>query len=382
MRTLLLLTLAFLACSPSLPAEDSMIYISAFAPGEQGAIHAFRFDGETGSLSPVHQTTDVENPFFIAIAPSGRFLYSIDAAHFGSKDDEFVAAYAIERGTGKLTRINRQSSRGSASCYLEVDATGNTVLVANYSTGSVAALPVEKDGRLGEAGSFIKHLGSSVDPDRQKAPYAHSIVVSPDNKFVLAADLGIDKIQIYRLNPAAAGLVANEVQRSADLPPGSGPRHLTFHPNGKRVYVINELKNTVSFFDYAPQTGRLTIRQTSSTLPEDFSGKSYCADLKITPDGKFLYGTNRGHDSIAIYRIEDDGRLNLVGIEPSGGKGPQNLLITPDGNWLLCANMPGNNVVVFAIDSDTGRLKATGEPVSMPMPSCIRLLPEREPPRD
>ena len=379
MRTLFVFLFGFLCLAPAIRAEDSMIYISAFTTGEQGAIHAFRFDGAAGTLSLVHRTTDVENPFFIAISPDGRFLYSIDAEQFGGKNDEFVAAYAIEGPDGKLRRINRQSSRGSASCYLDVDATGKTVLVANYSTGSVAALPVEKDGRLGEAASFIKHLGSSVDPDRQKAPYAHSIIASPDNKFALAADLGIDKILIYRLNSEAAKLAASETQSSADLPPGSGPRHLTFHPNGKRMYVINELKNTVSFFDYAPAGGRLMLRQTISTLPADFTGKSYCADLKITPDGRFLYGTNRGHDSIAMYRIADDGGLSLIGIEPSRGKGPQNLLITPDGKWLLCANMPGNNVVVFAIDGDTGRLNPHGESISTPMPSCIRLLPPRKP---
>jgi 6-phosphogluconolactonase len=159
------------------------------------------------------------------------------------------------------------------------------------------------------------------------------------------------------------------------MPPGAGPRHLTFHPGGKHAYVINEINNSVTCFDYASESGVLTERQTISTLPEDFQGKSYCADLKITPDGRFLYGTNRGHDSIAAYRIGAEGRLTLMGIEPSLGKGPQNLAITADGNWLLCANMPGNNIVVFRIDAKTGALKSVGEPVSMPSPSCIRLLP-------
>ncbi|MCA9157357.1 MAG: lactonase family protein, partial [Planctomycetales bacterium] len=193
-------------------------------------------------------------------------------------------------------------------------------------------------------------------------------------RFVLAADLGINKILNYRLDAAAALLAPNEGQPSVQLPPGSGPRHLTFHPNGQRVYVINELNSTVTFFDYATDSGALTQRQTISTLPADFSGKSFTADVKITPDGKFLYGTNRGHDSIAIFRIADDGQLQRVGIEPSLGKGPQNLLITPDGRWLMCANMPGNNLVVFAIDATSGSLQATAEPISIPMPSCIRWL--------
>jgi 6-phosphogluconolactonase len=356
-------------------AADPIIFVSAFATGDKAGIHAFTFDITSGALKPLHRTTDVQNPFFLAISRDHRFMYAIDAKKFGGDEDEFVAAYAIEGRTGRLKRLNQQSSRGTASCYLDVDATGKTVLVANYSSGSVASLPVGMDGLLGEAASFVQHSGSSADPQRQKGPNAHSIVISPDNRFALAADLGIDKILIYRLEAATAKLTPNEAQPFAPLPPGSGPRHLTFHPSGKRVYVINELKNTVTFFDYAADSGSLTERQTISTLPADFSGKSFTADLKITPDGKFLYGTNRGHDSIAMYRIADDGRLTMLGIEPSLGKGPQNLLITPDGRWLLCANMPGNAVVVFKIDPQTGGIKAEGEPYSMPMPSCIQLLP-------
>jgi 6-phosphogluconolactonase len=356
-------------------AEDPLVFVSAFAAGDRGGIHAFQLNSKTGALKALHRTGDIANPFFLAVSPNKQFLYAIEAEKFGSDREEFVASYAIEDRTGNLKRLNRRSTRGTASCYLDVDATGKTVVVANYSTGSVASMPVEKDGSLGKGGSFVQHEGSSVNPDRQKGPYAHCIVISPDNRFALAGDLGIDKVLVYSLDPATAQLSPNKAQPFARVPPGSGPRHLTFHPNGKRVYAINELKSTVTFFDYAPDSGTLTERQTISTLPEDFTDKSYCADLKITPDGKFLYGTNRGHDSIAVYRIGKEGRLTLVTIESSLGKGPQNLLITPDGKWLLCANMPGNNVVVFRIDPNTGRLTSVGEPVSMPMPSCIRLLP-------
>lgn len=355
-------------------ADDPLVFVSAFAAGEKAGIHAFRFDESKGTLTPLHRTTEIQNPFFLAISPDKRFLYAIDAEKFGGAEDEFVAAFAIEGRTGQLKRLNHRSARGTASCYLDVDATGAVVVVANYSSGSVASLPVGKDGLLGEAVSFVQHAGAGADPARQKGPNAHSIVISPDNRFALAADLGIDKILVYRLDATTGKLTPNEGQPFAKLSPGSGPRHLTFHPNGKLVYVINELKNTVTVFDYATESGALTERQTIATLPADFSGKSFTADLKITPDGKFLYGTNRGHDSIAIYRIGQDGALSLVGIEPSLGKGPQNLLITPDGKWLLCANMPGNAVVIFKIDGETGGIKATGEPVSIPMPSCIRWL--------
>ncbi|MEQ9408711.1 MAG: lactonase family protein [Fuerstiella sp.] len=360
--------------STTASASDPVIFVSAFTSGDNGAIHAYRFDSESGQLKLLHRTTDVENPFFLAISPDNRFLYSIDAEQFGGADDEFVAAYRISGRDGQLTRLNRQSARGTASCYLDVDATGKTVVVANYSTGNVAALPVQADGSLGSAVGFVQHTGSSVDPKRQTGPNAHSIVVSPDNRFALAADLGIDRILVYRLSPESAEISASETQPFAELPPGSGPRHLIFHPNGERVYVINELKNTITFFEYGVSNGTLTARQTIPTLPPDFSDRSNTADLKITPDGKFLYGTNRGHDSIAIYRIAEDGRLSLVSIDPSLGKGPQNLLITPDGRWLLCANMPGNNLVVFAIDADTGGLIPTGDIISIPMPSCIRWL--------
>jgi 6-phosphogluconolactonase len=363
---------ALLTAAPA-TAEEPLVFISAFAAGEDGAIHAFQLDRKTGQLKPVHRTAGVENPFFLAVSPDQRFLYSIHARKFGGKDHEQVAAYAIEGRTGRLKLLNRQSALGSAACYLDVDATGKTVLVANYATGSVASLPVREDGSLGEAASFIQHAGSSVDPARQEGPHAHSIVVSPENRFAYAADLGLDQVLIYRLDAAKAKLSPNQ-RPPAKTPPGAGPRHLTFHPNGKHLYVINELSNSVTVFDYDSQSGSLVERQTIPTLPKEFHGKSYCADLKITPDGRFLYGTNRGHDSIAEYRIGEDGRLTLIGIEPSLGKGPQNLAIVPGGELLLCANMPGNNVAVFRIDPRTGGLTSVGPPVSMPSPSCIRVL--------
>ncbi len=375
MRPSILSIFGLLFISVSGSASEPVVFVSAFKSGDEGAIHAFRFDTQAGALNALNQSTGIGQPFFMAVSPNGKYLYAIDTDQFGGDEDETIAAYSIEGETGKLTRLNQQSARGTASCYLDVDASGKSVVVANYASGSVAALPVREDGSLEEAASFIQHEGSSVDPKRQKGPYAHSIVISPDNRFALAADLGLDKVLIYRLGAATGKLVANDAQPFVDLPPGSGPRHLTFDPSGNRVYVINELKNTVTYFTYATESGTLTPQQTISTLPEGFSGTSHCADLKITPDGQFLYGTNRGHDSIAIYRIGSDGRLSLVGIESSLGGGPQNLLITPDGRWLLCANMTGNNVRVFQIDSKTGGLTASGDPISVSMPSCLRWLP-------
>ena len=374
MKNLALFILCMTNAIAAIRADEPIVFISAFNPGDKGAIHAFQFDTENGQLKPLHRTTNLENPFFLSLSPDKRFLYAIDAKQFGGSENEFVAAFALNGRSGKLTRLNRESARGTASCYLDVDRTGKVLLVANYSSGNVAALPVQKDGSLGAASSFVQHIRSGNDSKSQKAARAHSIVASPDNRFVMAADLGLDRIFIYSLKSDSAELAPNRAQPYVPLPPGSGPRHLVFHPDGNRLYAINELKNTVTFFDYATKTGTLILRQTISTLPKDFSGLSHTADLKITPDGRFLYGTNRGHDSIAIFRIQDNGRLSLIKIEPSLGKGPQNLLISPDGHWLLCANMPGDNVIVFAINLKTGSLKASGKPMSIPMPSCIRWL--------
>jgi 6-phosphogluconolactonase len=356
------------------PATDPLVFVTAFAPGDKGGIHAYEFDGAAGKLKPIHRTGGAENPFFLAVSPNKKFLYSIHAKQFGGKENEQVAAYEVVGRTGELKLLNRQSAEGTAACYLDVDATGKAVLVANYSSGSVASLPVKPDGSLGEPASFHRHAGSSVNPQRQKEPHAHCVVVSPDNKYAFAADLGTDQILCYKLDPATAKLTPH-TPPFAKAPAGAGPRHLTFHPTGKRAYVINELLNSVTVFDYDAAAGTLTEKQTISTLPSDFKGTSHCADVKITPDGKYLYGTNRGHDSIACYRIGDDGRLSLVAIEPSLGKGPQNLAIPADGAWLLCANMPGNSVAVFRIDAGTGRLKSAGDPVAQPSPSCIVLLP-------
>lgn len=358
------------ACAAPAGAKDPVVFVTAFAPGEQGAIHAYEFNGETGTLKPIHKTGGAEHPFFLALSPNKKFLYSIHAKSFGGKDHEEVAAYSIGTG-GELKLLNKQSSKGTASCYLDVDATGKAVFVANYSSGSVASLPVKADGSLGEPASFFQHTGSSVNKDRQKEPHAHCIVVSPDNKYVFAADLGLDQILCYKIDPATAKLTANKTP-FAKAPAGAGPRHLTFHPNGKRLYVINELLNSVTGFDYDAATGELKEKQTISTLPKESKGTSYCADLKITADGKYLYGTNRGHDSIACYSIADDGTLSLINIEPSLGKGPQNLAIS--GEWLLCANMPGNNIAVFKIDAKTGKLKSAGEPFRQNSPSCIMVL--------
>jgi 6-phosphogluconolactonase len=369
-----LVALAMIAALRPAAAADPLVFVTAFAPGERGGIHAYELSTKDGTLKPLHRTAGAEHPFFLALSPDRKYLYATHAQQFGGKENEQVAAYEVVGRTGELRLLNRQSAEGTAACYVDIDKTGKVVLVANYASGSVAALPIQAGGSLGAPASFLQHKGSSVNPQRQTEPHAHCIVVSLDNRYAYAADLGTDQILCYKLDPAATKLTLNS-RPFARSPAGAGPRHLTFHPSCKHVYVINELLNSVSVFDYDKDTGALSEKQTISTLPDGFQGTSHCADVKVTPDGRYLYGTNRGHDSIAAYAISEDGRLSLVAIQPSLGKGPQNLAITPDGQWLLCANMPANKVAVFQVDPKTGRLTSAGDPVAQPSPSCIVLLP-------
>jgi 6-phosphogluconolactonase len=354
-------------------ADEALVFISSFKSGKDGAIEAFRLDAKTGRLAPVRRAASVENPYFITVSPDQKHLYSSHATNFGGKETEEVAAFAIVGRSGELKPLNRQSTLGSAACYLHVDSTGKTLLAANYVSGTVVSLPVRKDGSLGKAVSRMQHAGAHGTVEPQEGPHAHCIVPSPDNRFACAADLGLDQVLVYRLDAAKAKLLPSD-KPPAKAPSGAGPRHLSFHPNGKVLYVINELGGSITCFGYDPQTAALVERQTIATLPKGFQGKNACADLKLTPNGRFLYGTNRGHDSIATYRVGQDGPLTLVELAPSLGAEPQNLAVTPGGDLLLCANMAGNNVAVFRIHPDTGRLTSVGPAVSVPSPSCVRLL--------
>jgi 6-phosphogluconolactonase len=356
-----------MACG--LAAEERTLFVSSFAAGDQGAIQAYRLDMETGTLRPAVRTKEIEHPFFLALDPQHKYLYSVHApGEFGGKSDEFVAAYEIDNDQGELKLLNRQSTRGKSSCYLEVDPSGKSLVVANYSTGSVASLPIMADGSLGEIATFVQHEGTSVNPERQEGPHAHCAVIR--GRYMYAADLGLDKILCYQLDGNSR--LTPSLQPFARTIPGAGPRHLTFHPDGRQMYVINELANSITRFDFDSESGILIERQTISTLPPDYRGTSYCADVKVTPDGQFVYGTNRGHDSLAIYRKHTDNHLSLVAITPSRGEQPQNLAITPDGKWLLCANM-GGNVAVFQINAKTGELTLAGEPTPQTSPACIMI---------
>lgn len=361
--------------------EDSTmrVYISAFDRGDRGAIWGCQLNLKSGALKLERKLTAIEQPFFLALSPQVDGQQRLYATHAGSgfgKGEEEVIAFDINAESGELTELNRQSTRGAASCYLDVDSTGRTLLVANYTSGDVASLPIQSDGRLLPAASFVKHQGSSVDPKRQQEPHAHCFLASPDSRFALSADLGIDRVLVYQLKAKSGQVTLASEATHAAAKPGAGPRHLVFDPQGERVYVINEIGNTIAGCHYESASGRMKVFQEISTLPEGTTVRTHTADLKFTPDGRYLYGTNRGHDSIACYRVAADGRLTRIEIRPSLGKGPQNLAVTPDGRLLLCANMPGGNVAVFRIDQATGKLTPVGKPLEMPMPSCIMLAGE------
>ena len=287
-----------------------------------------------------------------------------------------MTAFAIG-ADGKLTPLNQQPSRGSAPCHLVVDRAGKTLLLANYGGGSVAAFPIGPDGRLGESTAFVQHSGSSTNPQRQKEPHAHSINLDAANRFAVAADLGLDKVLVYRFDAAKGTLSPNEPP-STSVKAGSGPRHFAFHPNGRNAYVINEIASTVTAFQYDAAQGVLKEVQTLSTLPKGYTGDTSTAEVQVHPSGKFLYGSNRGHDSIAVFAIEANGTLRYIENTPTGGSTPRNFGISPDGKYLLAANQKSDNVVVFRIDPKSGRLTSTGNTLEVPSPVCVKFLTSRQ----
>lgn len=356
-------------------AERSLVYVGTYTGPKSKGIHAYRTDTATGIVEELGLVAEIQNPSFLALHPNGRFLYA--ASEVGSADGKpggSVIAYQIEPATGALRELGRSSTMGGGPCHLMVDRTGRQVLVANYGGGSVASLPLDASGKVGPASAFVQHAGSSVNPNRQKEPHAHSIQVSPDNRFALAADLGTDRLYVYPFDPAK-GLGAKALETSPALAPGSGPRHFAFHPNGRFVYVINELLSTMTALSYTASSGRMNVLQTLDTLPAGFTGGSSTAEVVVHPDGRFLYGSNRGHDSLAIYAIApSDGRLTLVGHQSTGGRTPRNFNIDPSGNQLWAANQSTDNIMIFRVDKNTGRLTPTGQELKVGSPVCVKFL--------
>jgi 6-phosphogluconolactonase len=382
-RAHLLSVAAVLACSVTVTvlAQDKRaskpnavrVYVGTYTDAGSKGIYRLRLDLATGALSPEGEPTPAVNPSFLALHPSRRFLYAVSEVGGKPEESGAVSAFAVDAQTGSLTLLNQQPSGGAGPCHISLDTAGRNLLVANYGGGTVAALPIGTDGRLGPPASVIRHQGQSVNASRQKAPHAHFIAVDAANRHALAADLGLDKVLVYRFDASKGTLVPNDPP-AAVLAPGAGPRHLAQHPNGRRVYVANELLSTVTVFDYDAARGSLTEKQTLSSLPADFKGTSYPAEIVVSPDGRFLYISNRGHDSIGIFRIDGtSGQLTLVGHEPTQGNWPRNFAIDPTGAFLLVANQRADNVVVFRIDAASGRLAPVGTSVRISHPACVRM---------
>jgi 6-phosphogluconolactonase len=359
-------------------ARECLVYLGTYTGPKSKGIYVGRLDVGSGRLSRPELAAETENPTFLAVHPSLPALYAAERPLLYAANEVrngTVSAYSVNRENGKLTLLNRQSSRGDGPCHLSVDRLGQNVLVANYGGGNIAVLPVGRDGRLGEATAFMQHEGSSVNKPRQEKAHAHWIDAAPNGGFALVCDLGLDKVMIYQFDPAKGALMANE-PAFATVKPGSGPRHLAFHPDGRFAYVINEMSNTVTAFAYDAQRGALQELQTVPTLPAAFEGRSTTAEIEVHPSGRFLYGSNRGHDSIAVFAIDPvTGKLTAVEHHPSQGKMPRNFAVDRTGRWLLAANQDSDNVVVFRIDPQTGRLTATGQAVAVGKPVCVKFIP-------
>jgi 6-phosphogluconolactonase len=352
-----------------------IVYIGTYTRQQSKGIYAFRFDPATGKTTSIGLVAETANPSFLAIHPNRRFLYAVnEVASFAGQRTGSVSAYFIDPETGRLNLQNTVSSRGDSPCHLTVDQGGKWLFVANYGSGSVAVLPVREDGSLGEASGFMQHTGGSINPTRQQGPHAHEVVLSPDNRFALVPDLGLDRVVVYRTD-LRKGLLAPNTPEFAKIEPGSGPRHLAFHPNGRFAYVINELQSTVAVLAYDPEKGSLEELQTTSTLPKDFAGNSTCAEIAVHPDGRFLYASNRGHDSIAVYAIDGiKGTLTHIEHVATLGKTPRSFAIDPTGAYLFAANQGSDNVVPFRIDRRTGHLIPTGDVLAVPLPVCVTFL--------
>jgi len=356
--------------------SDYLVYIGTYTGPKSQGIYVYKLASATGKLTPLGLAGASDRPAFLALHPNHRYLYAVNEIDkYEGKKSGSVSAFSIDRKTGKLTLLNIVPSGDPGPCHLVVDHTGKYLLVANYGVGSVAAFQILADGSLGKATAFLPHTGHSIDPKRQEAPHAHSIYVSADNRFVVSADLGTDQVYVYRFD-ATKGTLAPNQPPSAAVPAGTGPRHFAFHPSAKFAYVIEEMGSSLTAFSYDAAPGVLHPLETISTVPKDYKGYNDCAELYIHPTGKFLYGSNRGHDSITVFAIDSvKGTPTPIQYVPSGGKTPRSFGIDPTGSYLIAANQDTNSLVVFRIDTKTGHLTPTGQKEDVTSPICVVFEP-------
>jgi len=348
---------------PTQSTRKIRLYIGTYAEAEAASIYLYQMDSATGALEYRESFQAGANPSFLALSPKGQYLYAVNELSPGA-----VSAFAIDPQSGKLAFLNQQPSHGGAPCHLTTDRQGRFLLVANYLSGTLSVYPIDPEGRLAAATQVVQHAKPGVT-SKQDGPHAHFITLTADNRFALSCDLGIDQVLVYRFDSVNGKLLTHT---AVTLSPGAGPRHLDFHPTGQYVYVINELDSTLTVFAYAAETGRLTKLQTLSTLPEGYAGPNACAEVWVHPAGKYVYGSNRGHDSIVIYAVEEaTGKLSVVGHEPTQGKNPRNFVIDPTGSFLFVANQDSDTIVNFQIDTHTGQLNYRAH-IRIPKPVCLK----------
>jgi 6-phosphogluconolactonase len=375
---LLLVSLAGVSAGVS-PKQHSkyFVYIGTYTQdgSDSKGIYAYRFDSKNQGLTPVGLAAATINPSFLAVSKNQRFLYAVnEVSNYQGEKSGAVSAFAIDGATGKLNLLNQVASRGGDPCYITVDQTGKYLLVANYGGGSVIVFPIREDGGLGEASAFVQHTGHGTNPQRQEAPHAHSIDMSPDDRFAFVDDLGLDETLVYPFNSSTGSLAANGA-KIAKADPGSGPRHFTLSPNGKFAYVLDEMGSTVSAYSFDSTAGSLKPLQTISSIPKTFSALNEAAEIEIAPSGNFLYASNRGHDSIAVFAIDGaEGTLTLVDYVPTKGASPRNFEIAPGGSLLFAANEKSDNIVIFRINTHSGRLMPTGKVLNISQPVCVRFV--------
>ncbi len=376
---LLFFLLLMVHAATAAPAEKKyLMYVGTYTQegSKSKGIYSYRFDADSGQVTPIGLAAETINPSFLVMHPNHRFLYAVnEVGNYKGQKSGAVSAFAIDQATGKLSLLNQVATNGADPCYITVDKTGKNVLVANYTGGSVAVFPVHEDGHLGEASAFVQHSGHGTDPKRQEGPHAHSIDLSSDNRFAIVDDLGLDETLVYKFDAANGTLTANDpafVKSEA----GAGPRHFAFRPDGKFGYVINEMGSTVTVFAFDANAGSLRPLQTVSTLPKGSTKHNDDAEIQIDAAGKFLYASNRGHDSITVFAINaDKGTLTPVQDAPTLGESPRYFAIAPGGKILFAANEKADNIVVFRVDQNNGRLTPTGKVMDLVEPVCVVFVP-------
>lgn len=367
------LTLLAIGCTQQTRhSEEFYLFVGTYTGEGSEGIYLYRFNADNGTVTPADTVSGIANPSYLYLSPDHTALYAVN--ELADSADATVSAFSFDVQNGQISLLNRQSSRGGAPCYISTDKSGKAVYVANYLGGSLAMYPVGEDGSLEEAETVIEHQGSSINERRQESPHVHCTIISPDNRFLFAADLGTDRLTGYAYDSETNSL-SSDPAIVYETEKGAGPRHLIFHPNGEYAYLVNELNGTIVAFSYSD--GNLEAIQTTSTLPENYEGAVSGADIRVSPDGKFVYASNREDlNNIVIYAVEEEsGMLNKVGEEPSGGIHPRNLRIDPTGSYLLAANRHTDNIVVFERDKNTGLLTKTGTEIEVSQPVSLLMVP-------